>query len=349
MIKWFFLMFGLTLLAGGAGGQSFPAKPVKIVIPFPISGPTDIRGTLRMTRTYRTIAQNAPPPISDTLARIAAEAIRSDSAYPVVLERQPGAVTTRGASYVAKSPADGHTLLLASNATMVINPHFFGEASYDPVRDLELVAPLATMPFVLLARSDLLPESPQALIAWLRPRPGEINYGSSGDGSTGHLAGELFRRMAKVNIVHVSYNGGVAALNGMATRQISLVFAAQPLAFGYLPSAHYRAIAVTGAARSERLPEIPTLVESGLPELKLEGWYGMFAPAGNPPGAKAWLRERIVAMFAEPATQAQLVALGLDPVMTPPGQFATRIHTEYERWAPVLRATRLPLKEGRDG
>ena len=134
------LVAGLMLWVGGVGAQPFPNKPVKIVIPFPISGPTDIRGTPRMTRTYRMIAQNAPPAISDTLARIAAEAIRNDSLHPVVLERQPGALTTRGASYVAKSPADGHTLLLASNATMVINPHFFSGANYDPVRDLEAVA-----------------------------------------------------------------------------------------------------------------------------------------------------------------------------------------------------------------
>jgi tripartite-type tricarboxylate transporter receptor subunit TctC len=350
MIKYVLLTACLLLWVGGAGAQPFPAKPVKIVVPFPISGPPDIRGTPRMTRTYRMIAQNAPPAISDTLARIAAEAIRNDSPHPVVLERQPGALTTRGASYVAKSPADGHTLLLASNATMVINPHFFGGANYDPLRDLELIAPLATMPFVLLARSDLVPESPQALIAWLRPRPGEINYGSSGDGSTGHLAGELFRRMTRVNIVHVSYNGGVAALNGMATRQVSLVFAALPLALAYLPSDHYRPIAVTGAARAGRLPDIPTLHESGLPEFKLEGWYGMFAPTGNPSGANAWLRERIVATIAEPATRTQLVALGLEPVTAPPGQFATRINTEYENWAPVLRATRIrtgrPNEEG---
>jgi len=336
----------LALQSGAALAESFPTKPVKIVIPFPISGPTDIRGTSRMTRTYRMVAQNAPPAISDTLARIAAEAIRVDSVYPVALERQPGAITTRGASYVAKSPADGHTLLLASNATMVINPHFFHGANYDPVRDLQLIAPLATMPFVLLARSSLSVDSPQALIAWLRPRPGEINYGSSGDGSTGHLAGELFRRMARVNIVHVSYNGGIAALNGLSTHQVSVVFAAQPLALAFIPSDYFRPLAVTSLKRSERLPGLPTLAESGLPDYELEGWYGVFAPAGNPPAASAWLRERINAGFAEPATRMQLVALGLEPAAVPIEKFATRINTEYEKWAPVLRASRMPLKDG---
>ena len=117
--------------------------------------------------TYRMVAQNALPPITDSLARIAAAAIRVDSAYPVILERQPGAITARGASYVAKSPADGHTLSLASNATVVINPHFFRGVDYDPVRDLQLIVPLATMPFVLMARSDIAADTPQALIKWL--------------------------------------------------------------------------------------------------------------------------------------------------------------------------------------
>ena len=337
---------GVLLFANWALAETFPAKPVKIVVPYPISGPTDIRGTSRMTRTYRMVAQNAPPAISDTLARIAAEAIRVDSAYPVALERQPGAITTRGASYVAKAPADGHTLLLASNATMVINPHFFHGTNYDPMRELQLIAPLATMPFVLLAQSSLPVDSPQALIAWLRPRPGEINYGSSGDGSTGHLAGELFRRMARVSIVHVSYNGGVAALNGLSTRQVSLVFAAQPLALAFIPSDYFRPLAVTSLKRSERLPGLPTLAESGMPDFELEAWYGVFAPAGNPPVANAWLRERIGSAFAEPATRMQLVTLGLEPVAMPIEKFATRINSEYEKWAPVLRASRLPLPGG---
>jgi len=336
----------LTLQWAGANAEPFPAKPVKIVIPFSISGPTDIRGTSRMTRSYRMIAQNAPPAISDTLARIAADSIRVESAQPVILERQPGAVTTRGANYVAKSPADGHTLLLASNATLVINPHFLRDMNFDPVRELQLIAPLATMPFVLLARSGLPVDSPQALIAWLRPRPGEINYGSSGNGSTGHLAGELFGRMARVSIVHVSYNGGVAALSGLATSQISLLFAAQPLVLAYSPSEHFRLLAVTSGKRSERLPGLPTLRESGMPEFDLEAWYGIFAPAGSPNAANAWLRERIGATFAEPATRSQLLALGLEPVGVPIEKFATRIITEYEKWAPVLRASRTPFKDG---
>src|SRR5512134_377737 len=208
--------------ATSARADSFPARPVTIVVPYPISGPADIRGTSRMSRSYRMMAPHAPPAITDTLARIAERAIRSDTTQPVVLARQPGGQTTRGAMTVARAAADGHTLLLASNATIVLNPHYFHGVEYDPVRDFVLVAPLATMPFVLMVGAGLPMDDARGLIAWLKVRPGEINFGSSGDGSTGHLAGELFRRMAGVNIVHVSHNSGVSALNGLATGQVSL-------------------------------------------------------------------------------------------------------------------------------
>jgi tripartite-type tricarboxylate transporter receptor subunit TctC len=329
-----------------AQAEPFPSKPVKIVVPYPISGPTDIRGTSRMSRSYRMMAPNAPPAISDTLARVAAHGIRGGSQQLVVIERQPGGATTRGTLSVARGSADGHSLLLASNATMVINPHYFHGVEYDPARDFVLVTPLATMPFVLLVRSSLPVESPQTLVNWLKPRPGEVNYGSSGDGSTGHLAGELFRRMAGVSVVHVSFNSGVAALNGLATRQVSLMFAALPLALAYLPSEHFKPLAVTSPRRSQRLPGVPTLAEAGLRGFELEGWYGLFAPAGSPSVANAWLRERITPVLTEPAIQAHFVSLGLEPVAMSLEQFATRIHTEQGRWAPVLRASRMPLKDG---
>ena len=329
----------------GAIAQPFPAKPVKIVVPYPISGPSDIRGTTRMSRTYRLIAHNAPPAISDTLARIAAQAIQPDSRFPVVLERQPGAATTRGASSVARAEADGHTLLLASNGTMVINPHYFHGIDYDPVRDFVLVAPLATMPFVLIASTSLPVDSPRALIEWLRPRPGEINYGSSGDGSTGHLAGELFRRTTGVHIVHASFNGGVAALSGIAQQQVSLMFAALPLALAYLPNDHFKPIAIASSRRSDRLEGVPTLAESGFPGFEIEGWYALFAPAGAPSTAVAWVRAQVGSLVGTNAIGSHLRGQGLEPATMKFEQFATRIHTESDKWAPVLRATRLPHRD----
>jgi len=337
---------GAVHLPPGAIAQPFPSKPLKIVVPYPISGPSDIRGTMRMSRTYRMIAHNAPPAISDTLARVAAQAIQPDSRFPVLLERQPGAVTTRGATSVARAEADGHTLLLASNGTIVINPHYFQGVEYDPARDFILVTPLATMPFVLMVSTSLSVDTPREFVEWLRPRPGEINYGSSGDGSTGHLAGELFRRKAGVHIVHASFNGGVAALSGIAQRQVSLMFAALPLALAYLPNDHFKPLAVTSVRRSDRLEGVPTLDESGLPGFEIEGWYGLFAPAGTPAPATAWVRSQVSGLIASRAIQAHLRGLGLEPATMTYEQFATRIHTETDKWAPVLRASRLPSRGG---
>lgn len=341
------ILGGLGVLAVQSGlAEPFPAKPVKIVVPYPISGPTDVRGTSRMSRSYRMMAANAPPAISDTLARTAAIGIRAESRHPVVLERQPGGATTRGAITVARAAADGHTLLLASNATMIINPNFFHGVEYVPSRDFVLVAPLATMPFALMVSSAVTAESPRELVKWLSVRPGEINYGSSGDGSTGQLAGELFRRVAGVDMVHVAFASGVAGLNGLATRQVSVMFTALPAALMYYPSEHFRPLAVTSPRRFERLPELPTLTEAGFPGCEIEAWYGLFAPAGTPPAASAWVRERVTATVAEPAMRAELLKLGLAPAVMSFEQFATRINTEQEKWAPVLRASRLPPRGG---
>ena len=339
------LLLACAALDGHASAQNFPARSVKIVVPYPISGPTDIRGTSRVTKTYKLVAMHAPLPISDTLASMVAQAIGAGSRHPVVLERLPGGVTSRGATAVAQSPADGHTLLLAGNATMVINPYYFHGIKYDPVRDFVLIAPIATMPFVLVVNSGVPVDTPSSLVEWLRVRPGEINFSSSGDGSVGHLAGQLFQRMTGINAVHVSYNGGMAALNGLATGQVSLMFAALPLALPYLTNRHFRPLGIAGRRRFELLPGLATLAESGLPDFEVEAWFGIYGPARVPPAAVVWLNEQIVAYIAQDAVRSQLLALGLDPATGTLAQFATRIHSETERWVPVIRESRTP---GRD-
>jgi len=237
-------------------------------------------------------------------------------------------------------------LLLASNATMVINPSFFHGIEYVPARDFVLVAPLATMPFVLMVHSSHPADDARGLAAWLKVRPGEVNFGSSGEGSTGHLAGEFFRRMTSTAIVHVPFNGGLAGLNGLATGQVSLMFAALPLALPYLTSEQFRSLGIAGARRLESLPELPTLAETGLPGFEIEGWYGVFVPAGTPAVAVAWLRGQVSGFFASMAIRSHLRGLGLEPAAMTLEQFATRIHTEADKWAPLLRASRLPLKSG---
>jgi len=325
-----------------ATAQEYPSRAVTLVVPYPISGPTDIRGSSRMTKTYKLMAANAPPAISDTLGRIAQQAIRAESRHPVNLERQPGGATTRGAQYVARSAADGHTLLLASNSTMVLTPHYAPDVGYDPTRDFELAAPLVNMPFVLMISAGLPLKTLDRLLSYVKVRPGEVNYGSSGEGSTGHLAGELLRRAAGLNMVHVPHNGGLAALNGLATGQTSLMFAALPLALPYIRNEHLRALAVASPRRTELLPDLPTLSESGMADVEIEAWYGIFAPNGTSPNVIRWLNDRIGESINDTATRGQLLMLGLEPVRAPLSQFATRIYAEGERWGPLLKSVRIP-------
>lgn len=324
--------------------QPFPAKPVRIVVPYPISGPSDIRGSARMTRTYKLVAANAPPAISDTLARIVVRSLQAATPHAVGFDRQPGGLTTRGAALVAKAPADAHTLLLASNSTIVVNPHHLHDIGYDPVREFELVAPLVTMPFALMVANTVPVDGVARLVSWLKVRPGEVNYASSGEGSTGHYAGELFRRLAGLDVVHVSFNGGLAALNGVATGQTRYMFAAMPLALPYIASEHVRGIAVAGMRRYALLPNLPTLAESGVAGFDAEAWYALFAPAGSPRAALVWSAEQVAAELALDSVRNQLVMSGLEPYSGSRGEFATRIHTEHERWGPLLRANRTPLR-----
>lgn len=337
------LVLVLTLLVSlMAHAQEYPSRAVTLVVPYPLSGPTDIRGTSRMTKTYKLMAATAPPSISDTLSRIVQQAIRYESKHPVLLERQPGGATTRGAQHVARASADGHTLLLASNETMVLTPNYAMEVGYDPTRNFELAAPLVNMPFVLMTHTGLPFRTLDRLIHYIKVRPGDINFGSSGDGSTGHLAGELLRRAAGLDMVHVSYNGGLSALNGLATGQTSLMFAALPLALPYLNNEHLRALAVAGPRRLELLPHLPTLGEAGLPGTDLTGWFGVFAPNGTAPGVIRWLNDHIAESVNELSTRNTLLALGLEPVRGTLTDFASRIYAESERWGPVLKAARIP-------
>ncbi len=339
-----YALSALPALSLTAAAQRYPARAVTLVVPYPLSGPTDIRGASRMTKTYKLMAAHAPPAISDTLSRIVQQAIVYESRYPVVLERQPGGSTTRGAQRVAQAPADGHTLLLASNATMVLTPHYMPDVGYDPLRDFELVAPLADMPFVLMVNSGLPAKTMEQLIAYVKVRPGEVNYGSSGDGSTGHLAGELLRRAAGLDMVHVAHNGGLAALNGLATGQTALMYAALPLALPYLGNPHMRALAVASTQRTAVLPDLPTLAESGIRGAEVVAWFGVFAPNGVAPGHIRWLSDHIGEAINDTTTHSALTALGLEPVRAPLSVFASRIYAEGERWGPLLKAARLPAR-----
>lgn len=230
---------------------------------------------------------------------------------------------------------------------MVLTPNYATDVGYDPTRQFELAAPLVNMPFVLMIHTGLPFRTLDRLISYIKVRPGEINYGSSGDGSTGHLAGELLRRAAGLDMVHVSYNGGLAVLNGLAKAQTALMFAALPLALPYLSNEHLHALAVAGPRRAEMLPHLPSLAEAGIPGADVAAWFGIFVPNGVSPNTLRWLNEHISAAVNEAATRDALMLLGLEPVRASLSDFASRIYAEGERWGPLPKAARIPGRAGR--
>jgi tripartite-type tricarboxylate transporter receptor subunit TctC len=226
----------------------------------------------------------------------------------------------------------------------VLTPNYIADAGYDPLRDFELAAPLVHMPFVLIASTGLPYKSLDRLIQHIRLKPGDMNYGSSGDGGTGHLAGELFKRATGLDMVHVSYNGGLAALNALATGQTAVMFAALPLALPYVGNEHLRPLAVAGARRTTLLPQLPTLLEQGVAGVEVAAWYGVFAPHGVSVNIIRWLNEHIAGGVSDAQTRNQLELLGLEVVSEPLSRFSSRLVSEGERWGPLLKAARIPAR-----
>ena len=310
-----------------------------MVIPYPLSGPSDIRGAARLTKLYKLMSENSPPAISDTLARHVARALEAEYRQPVKLSRKPGGNMTAGLGYVSGAVPDGHTLLLGSNGSVVINPQFFPQAAQRPDRELVPVAPLATMTFVLTTHPSLPAESLPELVRWLRQRPGQVYFSSSGDGSTGHLAGELFKRLTQVDIIHAPFNGGYAALNGMVTGQVRLSSVALPAVLPFLDSDRFTVIAQSGRQRHPRLADVPTFAEGGVPAFEVEAWFGVFTRVGAPQRVIDGLNA-VIGRSLEPVSVAQhLRANGLEVYNATADVFSGRIRADASRWAETIRVS----------
>lgn len=317
------------------------------MVPYPLSGPTDVRGAARLTKLYKIMSENAPPSISDILARHVARALESEYAQPVKLSRKPGGNMTAGITYASGATPDGHTLLLGSNGSVVINPQFFPQGTTRADRDLVPVAPLATMTFVLTAHPSLPAESLPELLRWLRQRPGQVYFSSSGDGSTGHLAGELLKRLTRIDIVHAPFNGGYAALNGMVTGQVRLSSVALPAVLPFRESDRFTVIAQSGRQRHPRLADVPTFAEGGVPEFEVEAWFGVFTRAGAPQRVIDGLNA-VIGRSLEPVSFAQhLRANGLEVYNATADVFSGRIRADASRWAETIRvSTTRPVVRG---
>jgi tripartite-type tricarboxylate transporter receptor subunit TctC len=302
----------VALLAAAAQAQSYPTRPVHLVVPFPASGATDI------------------------LARVIAERLSAALGQPVPVENKPGAGGTLGSAVAAKAPADGYTLLMATTSTHSIGPAL-QKLPYDPEKDFAPVSLIANAPGVLVVSPGLDISSVKELIALAKAKPGQLNFSSSGTGTIVHLSGELFTRMAGVQMQHVPYKGTALAAADIKSGQIAMMVDNIVSALPFMKSGLIKGVAVTSAKRSGVLPELPTVAESGVPGYESVAYFAIFAPAGTPAGVVQRLNGELVKIVNTPQVKARLIELGADPVGSTPEALAEVRRSEQAKWAKVIQ------------
>jgi tripartite-type tricarboxylate transporter receptor subunit TctC len=319
MRRWFSVFVVLVLMVGGATvaqSQSYPAKPLRFVVPFPPGGPLDI------------------------MARGIGVKLQEAWGQPVVVENKPGAGGGIGADAVAKSPADGYTLLMGAVSTHAINPWLYASIPYDPVKDFIPVTLVAQVPNILVVNPTLPVQSVKELIAYAKAKPGALSFASGSTGSTGHLAGELFKTMAGIDMVHVPYKGAAPAMFDLLAGQTQLMFDNIANALPQVKAGKLRALAVTTSKRSPAVPDLPTLDEAGLPGFDLTTWFGVFVPAKTPQEVVDKLNAEIVRALSSKELRDRLTAMGTEPPsITKPSDFATFVQRESAKYAQVVKTS----------
>jgi tripartite-type tricarboxylate transporter receptor subunit TctC len=292
--------------------EVWPARPVRFILPFPPGGGTDILG------------------------RLIAERLTANLGQPVVTENKGGAGGNVGAEAAAKSAPDGYTIVLVA-PSLAISPSLYSKLNYDPVKDFAPVSLVATVPNVMITNPDVPARTLAEFIALAKSRPGEMNFGSGGSGTSNHLAGELFNIVAGVKLVHVPYKGVNLAMNDVLSGRVQLVVIGVPATVPHIKAGKLRALALVAPQRSPVLPEVPTVAEAGLPKFDVTTWYGILAPAGTPRPIVTRLNAELAKIMHAPELKERLEALATDPVTSTPEEFAALIRREIEKWAEVVR------------
>ena len=308
-------MFAALAVVGGALAQAptYPTKPIRLVVPFPPGGATDI------------------------LARDVAQKLTESWGQAVVVDNRPGAGANIGTELVAKSAPDGYTLLMGTVGTHAINPSLYAKLPYDHVKDFAPVILVAGVPNVLVVNPALPVNSVAELIAYAKANPGKLNFASSGSGTSIHLSGELFKVMAGVEMVHVPYKGSAPAVQDLIGGQVQLMFDNLPPSLPQIKAGKLRALAVTSAARAPALPDVPTMAEAGLPGFEASSWFGILAPTGTPPAIVAKLNAEIAKWLATPEAKEKLAKQGANAAGGSPEDFAKHIAAETAKWAKVVK------------
>ena len=295
--------------------STYPTRPIRLIVPFPPAGTTDI------------------------LARAVAQKLSETWGQQVVVENHPGAGGNIGSDIVAKASPDGYTLLMGTVGTHAINPSLYSKMPYDHVKDFVPVILVAGVPNVLVVNPSLPVKSVRELIDYAKANPGKLNFASSGNGTSIHLSGELFKTMTGVQMTHVPYKGSSPALTDLMGGQVQLMFDNLPSSLSFIKAGKLRALAVTSSERSATLPELPTLAESGLPGFEASSWFGVLAPAGTPKDIVDKINGAVAAWLATPEAKEKLLSQGALVAGGTPEAFTKHIAAETAKWAKVVKAS----------
>jgi tripartite-type tricarboxylate transporter receptor subunit TctC len=298
-----------------AQAPAYPTKPIRIVVPFPPGGATDI------------------------LARDVAQKLTDAWGQSVIVDNRPGAGGNIGSELVAKSAPDGYTLEMGTVGTHAINASLYAKMPYDNVKDFVPIILVAGVPNVLEVNPALPVNSVPELIAYAKANPGKLNFASSGNGTSIHLSGELFKAMAGVEMTHVPYKGSAPALQDLIAGQVQVMFDNLPPSLPQIRAGKLRALAVTSAARAPALPDVPTVAEAGLPGFEASSWFGLLAPAGTPPAIVAQINAEVGKWLATPEAKENLAKQGANAAGGTPEDFAKHIAAETAKWAKVVKAS----------
>jgi tripartite-type tricarboxylate transporter receptor subunit TctC len=310
----FVLALPVTVIA-----QNYPNKPIRMIVGYAPGGGSDIMGRLIAPQITKALGQ------------------------PIIVENKPGAAQNVAAEIVARAPKDGYTLFMSS-AALGVNISLYSKLNYDPIKDFAPVALFGTGPNLLLVHPSFPAKTIKEFIAVVKKNPGKYNYSSSGTGSTQHLTGEMLKLMLNSDITHVAYKGTGPSMTALAGGEVDFSFSNIPAAQPMLSSGKVRALGITSEKRSALLPELPTMIEGGLPDFITATWFGLLAPAGTPSNVINTLNAVIVKAVQRDDFRAQLAQIGIDPVAEPPEYFHKFLLEEIERWSKVVKAAKIKVE-----
>ena len=315
------LVLGAVVAVAAQAQASWPDRPVRVIVPFPASGATDL------------------------VARVVAQRVAADLGQQMVIDNKPGAGGTIGTAEAAKAPADGYTLLLTTSSTHAISPHLMPRLAYDARKDFTPVAHLADAPSVLLVTNSLPVKTVGELVAYAKANPGKLNYATSGNGTIVHLNSAAFSAQAGIEMTHVPYKGTALAIPDMVSGQVQVLFDSLPTGMPHVKSGRLKALAVTSEKRSALAPELPTVAESGMPGYSSVTWFGLYLPAGASPALVERINKAFTKALQSPELAASLAKLGVEPAATStPAQFGAMVQADSNRWATVIRDRKISIE-----